>query len=138
MKKEENLPVLWRVGRGISGLGMFARTTIKKGQYIITYTGDHLTNTEATRRGGRYLFELDENTTIDGSMRENKARYLNHACRPNVEAVIENGEIRFYAKKLIQKNEELTFDYGKEYFKIYIQPYGCRCAHCVKGKMLLI
>jgi uncharacterized protein len=133
MKKEKAVDTtVWRIGRGIAGLGMFASVDIKKGQYIIEYTGEYLTNKEAEKRGGRYLFEIDENTTIDGSMRENKARYLNHACKPNVEAVIEDGKIFFYSKRVIKKNEELTFDYGKEYFKVYIEPYGCRCSHCLK------
>ena len=34
----------------------------------------------------KYLFELNNRWTIDGSVRKNVARYINHACKPNAES----------------------------------------------------
>lgn len=119
-----------RVKRGISGLGLFADEDIKKGEYVISYKGRLISTQEADKLKNRYLFEIDENYTIDGSSRDNLARYINHFCEPNLEATIEAGEIRFYALRDIKKGEELGFDYGEEYFEEFIAPKGCKCKKC--------
>lgn len=115
------------VKRGVSGLGLFASEDIKAGEYVISYQGKVLPTAYADTLKTRYLFEIDENYTIDGSGRKNKARYINHFCDPNLEAVIEAGEIRFYALKDIPAGQELGFDYGQEYFDEFIKPKGCAC-----------
>ena len=116
-----------RVKRGISGLGLFADEKIKKGEYVISYKGKLISNEEAEKLKTRYLFELDDKYTIDGSSRENLARYINHFCEPNLEADIVAGEIVFIALKDIEKGEELGFDYGEEYFNDFIKKKGCAC-----------
>jgi SET domain-containing protein len=120
------------VKRSKSGLGLFANTLIKKGEFVIQYTGKLLTRKEANKKGGKYLFEINSRWTIDGSGRENIARYINHSCRPNCEVDIINKEIKIFAIKDIKTGEELCYDYGKEYFNEFIKPFGCRCAHCRK------
>lgn len=115
------------VKKGISGLGLFAGEDIKTGEYIISYNGKILSTKYADTLKTKYLFEIDENYTIDGSSRKNKARYINHFCIPNLEAVVEAGEIRFYALKDINMGDELGFDYGEEYFNEFIKPKGCLC-----------
>lgn len=120
------------VKRSKSGLGLYAGEPIKKGEFVIEYTGVPLTNEEADARPNRYLFEVSSKVTIDGSGRDNKARYINHSCRPNCEANIKKGRIFISAIKNIANGEELTYDYGKEYFNEYIKPYGCTCASCEK------
>lgn len=55
-----------KVQRGTHGLGLFATTPIAKDSKIIEYTGEVITADEANRRGGQYLFELNDNWTIDG------------------------------------------------------------------------
>lgn len=112
------------------GLGLFADEQIKKGEYVISYTGELITSAEADKRGTRYLFELDDDYVIDGSGRENVARYINHACKPNLEAEIEDGQIHLSALRSIMPGEELNFDYGEEYFDEFIKPHGCKCASC--------
>ena len=109
------------------GLGLFATTRIEKSEFIIEYTGEVITSAEADTRGTRYLFELDDDYTIDGSERGNTARYINHYCNPNTEAVIEDGQIRFYALRAINQGEEISYDYGEEYVAQFIRPYGCKC-----------
>ena len=115
------------VKRSRSGLGLFTNTLIKKGQFIIEYFGPILTVAEADNKGGKYLFDISSRRTVDGSARRNIARYINHSCRPNCEVDIIRGRIFVFAKKNIKPNEELAYDYGKEYYDEFIKPHGCRC-----------
>jgi len=120
------------VRRGLSGLGIFASAPLKKGTFVVEYCGPMLTDEETRAKGGKYLFEVDKNKTIDGSSRKNIARYINHSCKPNCEAEIVGDRVFISTIRSIQADDELTFDYGKEYYDEYILPYGCRCASCVK------
>lgn len=124
------------VKRGTHGLGLFANTSFKKGDLVIEYTGEKITADEANIRGGQYLFEINDNWTVDGRGRENKARYINHSCRPNCEPQIDDAEehIFIYAKKSINPGEELTYNYGKDFWNTYIKPKQCRCAKCQESK----
>ena len=134
-QKKGHVTNIYRVGRSSAGLGLFANKDIKKDDFIIEYTGEPLTYDEADQRGGRYLFTLNDTTVLDGTGREHIARYVNHSCDPNIEAVIEDEEqIMFYAIKNIAKGEELTFDYGEEYVNDIIKKEGCRCPKCARGR----
>jgi len=130
MKKKTGKVV---VKRSRAGLGLFANTEFKRGDFIIEYTGEHITHEEADRRGGLYLFVLDKKTIIDGKGRENIARYINHSCKPNAEGERDEEEqkVRILAKKKILPGEEIAYDYGKEYWDEYIKPFGCRCTACL-------
>ncbi len=125
------------VKKSKSGLGLFALQEFKKGDLIIEYTGEKITEEEANRRGGKYLFELNDNWTIDGKGRENTARYLNHACKPNCYPELDEKEehIFIYAKRSIGIGEELTYNYGKMYFDDKIGKDGCRCESCESKKI---
>jgi SET domain-containing protein len=126
----------YAVKKSSAGLGLFATADFKKGDFIIEYTGEKITEAEANRRGGKYLFELNDDWTIDGKSRENTARYLNHACKPNCEPELDENEehIYIYAKRNIKAGEELTYNYGKMYFNDYIGKDNCRCASCVAAR----
>ncbi len=123
-----------RVGRSATGLGLFAAKPIAKKDYIVTYRGRRIPTAEAQRRerrrAAKYMFEIDRRWTIDGASRRNLGRYLNHCCDPNAEAVLRAGRIVFVALRAIAAGEEITLDYGEEYFELYIKPLGCRCAAC--------
>lgn len=121
---------MYIVKKASAGLGLFATEVIKKGTTIIEYTGERITVDEANRRGGQYLFEVTDRLTIDGKGRKNTARYINHSCRPNAEAENRKNRIFIVAKRTIQPGEEITYDYGKEFFNEYIKPKGCRCIKC--------
>ena len=121
---------VFSVKRGSAGLGLFANVAFKKGDFIIEYTGEVISNDEADRRANRYIFEISARRSIDGSRRENLARYINHACRPNCEAEIDRGRVMIYAKRNIKEGEELNYHYGKAYFDDFIKPVGCKCASC--------
>lgn len=122
------------VKRSSAGLGLFANTTFKRGDFIIEYTGEAISHEESDRRGGKYLFILSDTVVLDGKGRENTARYINHSCKPNAEAETDEdeGKIRISAKKTILPGEEITYDYGKDYVSAYIKPHGCRCRSCEK------
>ncbi len=120
------------VKRSSAGLGLFAGEKMPKGTCIIEYVGRLLAPGEEYTSNSKYLFEINSKKTIDGSPRSNTARYVNHSCKPNVEAEIYKGRVFFFAKRNIQTGEELSFDYGKEYWNEYIKPKGCKCEKCVK------
>ena len=121
-----------RRGKSKAGLGLFAVDTFTRGECIIEYTGEHITHDEANKRGGKYLFILDKKTVVDGKGREHLGRYINHACKPNAEAEVDEEAQKIFikAKRKIAVGEEITYNYGKEYWKEYIQPKGCKCATC--------
>ena len=84
----------------------------------------------------RYLFELNNRWTIDGSVRKNIARYINHACRPNAESDVRprKRKVVIRAIKNIEPGDEINYDYGTDYFKAYIKPIGCKCVACEKKR----
>jgi SET domain-containing protein len=122
-----------RVGRSPTGLGLFAAAPIKRGALIAEYTGPRIPTREAHEReraGARYMFELNSRWTIDGSPRSNVARYVNHACKPNAEAIEERGRIFMRARRRIAEGEEITYNYGRAYFELFLSNGRCRCATC--------
>ncbi len=120
----------YRVGRSRSGLGLFATEPIKKGEFIARYWGRRIPSRLADELNTKYLFEINSRWTIDGATRRNVARYINHSCRPNAEANITKGSIRIMAIKNIKPGDEITYNYGRDYFDTFIKPKGCRCAKC--------
>ena len=130
----------FRVGRSRTGLGLFATAPIRKGKLIIEYQGKHvLWKSVDDEDQNRYFFDLNTRWAIDGADRRNTARYINHSCKPNAEPYEVRGRIKIYARKTIHPGDEITYDYGKEYFAEFLEPIGCRCASCVadakaKGK----
>lgn len=123
-----------KVKRASAGLGLFAMEDIPKDQIVVEYTGERISSEEADRRGGLYLFNVTDKIVIDGKGRENIARYVNHACKPNAEAEHNEEDDRIYirSRKKIKTGEEITYDYGKEYVDDIIKGKGCKCKNCVK------
>lgn len=120
----------YRVGRAKCGLGLFALKPFKKGDFIAYYRGRRIANKVADELDTKYMFELNSRWTIDGSSRGNTARYINHSCRPNAETDVKKGKVIITAKKTIEAGDEITYNYGKDYFDYFIKPHGCRCAAC--------
>lgn len=118
------------VKRSKTGLGLFAACDISKETKIIQYTGERILRSDLERHKGKYLFTLNKRYTIDGKSRDNLARYANHSCRPNAYTEVIRGKIWIIAKRKIKESEEITYDYGKEYFEQFIKPKGCNCAKC--------
>jgi hypothetical protein len=128
----------YRVGRSRTGLGLFATKPIKKGSKIIRYFGRLLDSKKKKDDAieNKYLFELNDRWTIDGSVRKNIARYINHACRPNAESDVKprKRKVIIRAIKNIEPGEEINYDYGTDYFKAYLKPIGCKCEACEKKR----
>jgi hypothetical protein len=120
------------IKRAKTGLGLFATQDIPKGACILEYVGKVINDEDATKSKSKYLFEVSKNHNIDGSARSNKARYLNHACIPNCVVEKHKKRIFVFTDKKVKDGDELTFDYGIEYFDEFIKPHGCKCATCVK------
>jgi uncharacterized protein len=109
------------------GWGLFVRQPIAQGDFVLEYTGEKVSTKDADASKSKYLFEIDDEWTIDGVGQSNHARWINHACVPNVEADVRRGKILIHALRDIMPEEELTIDYGDEYFKEFIEPHGCKC-----------
>jgi SET domain-containing protein len=126
----------FRVGRSATGLGLFATKPIAADDRIVTYSGRRIPTKEAQHNerhwGAKYMFEINSRWTVDGASRRNLARYVNHSCRPNAEAVLYGGKIVIQALRTIAPGDEITYDYGKDYFELFIKPKGCRCAACAR------
>lgn len=128
----------YRVGRSRTGLGLFATKPIKKGTKIVRYFGPLLDSRKKKDDAieNKYLFELNGRWTIDGSVRKNIARYINHACKPNAESDVSprKRKVVIRAIKNISPGEEINYDYGTDYFKAYLKPIGCKCDACEKKR----
>lgn len=78
------------------------------------------------------LFELSDGTVIDASVRGNSARWINHGCDPNCEAVdYDDGRIFIHAKRAIRAGEELLYNYRLGYdgrmTRRAKRAFACRC-----------
>lgn len=132
--KEKDQREKLEVKKSIAGLGLFATQPIKKGSFIIEYTGPLLDDEEVDKKGGKYLFALSKDWTIYGTGRENIARYINHSCvKTNCEPIQYAMRIKITATRNIKPGEELFYDYGKEYFDEFIGKH-CRCEKHSKKK----
>ena len=133
---------MWKVKKSvIHGTGVFATKNIKRGTKIIEYIGEKITKLEGDKRSERrikkylnskttgsvYIFELNSRYDIDGSPIYNKARYINHSCKPNCEVEIVRGHIWIKAIKNILEKDELTYDYGYEFDKEDYTDHKCKC-----------
>jgi len=123
----------------IQGRGAFATRRIRAGQRIIEYVGEHISRDEGDRRYddahmGRhhtFLFALDDGSVIDAAVGGNEARFINHSCDPNCQAIEEDGRIFIEALRNIQPGTELVYDYAYERSDDHTeedeQLYVCRC-----------
>ena len=123
----------------IQGTGAFATRTIKKGTRIIEYVGqliswrtaDKRYDDEKMNRHHTFLFTIDEKTVIDAAVDGNDARFINHSCDPNCEAITDRRRIFIDAKKTIAAGTELVYDYQYERSDDHSAEdekfYQCRC-----------
>jgi uncharacterized protein len=103
----------------IQGRGVFATRKISAGTLLTEYRGERISDDEADlrypfnedERHHTFLFRLDDGSVIDAGVKGNAAKYINHSCDPNCEAVEEDGRIFIYALRDIRKGEELVYDY---------------------------
>ena len=104
----------------IQGLGAFATRRIPAGIRLIEYAGERLTPAQADARypdveGERhhtFLFAIDDDIVIDAAVGGTEARFINHSCDPNCDAVIDDARIWIETIRDIQPGEELAYDYA--------------------------
>lgn len=69
----------------------------------------------ARQNRGIYMFRLDEERVVDATLSGGLARYINHSCNPNcvTETVEVERDLRIiiFAKRRINRGEELSYDY---------------------------
>lgn len=105
---------------GIHGRGVFARVPIPAGTRIIEYKGERITTAAADARypddpaaaHHTFLFAIDDDVVIDAAHRGNLARWINHSCDPNCDAVVEDQRIYIESVRDIEPGEELRYDYN--------------------------
>lgn len=134
----------------IHGRGAFATRRILKGTTLVEYAGERLTPAEADARypdvPGKhhhtFLFAIDDTVVIDASVGGNLARWINHSCDPNCDAVIEDGRIWIEAIRDIGPGEELAYDYAYELKERHTPaakkrfPCNCGAKRC-RGTLLI-
>ena len=118
----------------IQGIGVFAKVDIRRGKRIVEYDGPRISPTEAQallERGNAYIFTLNDEVAIDGWVRWNTARFINHSCEPNCESRIVRDRVWLYALRSIQAGEELTYNYGYSLDDAEANPCCCGAPSCV-------
>ena len=140
----------------IHGNGVFALEDIKQGARIIQYKGALRTHDDVdadeggdVESGHTFLFTLNDEYVIDGARKGNDARWINHSCAPNCEALIEEAEgddrtadkVFIEALRNIKPGEELTYNYGitleERHTPRLKKIWSCRCgAKNCTGTML--
>ncbi|XP_017250909.2 histone-lysine N-methyltransferase ASHR3 [Daucus carota subsp. sativus] len=106
------------------GWGAEAAEPINKGEFIVEYVGEvlsddiyeeRLRDMDCLGRQHFYMCKVDRDFTIDSTYKGNISRFLNHSCDPNctLEKWQVNGETRMgiFAAKSIEEGEPLTYDY---------------------------
>ena len=130
----------------IQGVGVFARRTIAAGTRIVEYTGEVISEREADRRYDdrsmprhhTYLMSLGDGRCIDATVGGNAARFINHSCEPNCEAVEVDGRVWIDAIRPIEAGEELTYDYAYERADGDDERfYRCRCGAAACRRTIL-
>ena len=113
------------------GEGHFARRQIRKGEFVMDYLGEVMNNDAVNERYGnlieaRYLLGLRgplglEETWVDAAdpAQSNLGRYINHGRPASLRKVRQrfpDRRLRFFAARDLDVGEELTFDYGDDYW----------------------
>ena len=137
--KEEPNPYFELRTSRIQGTGAFAIRTIRKGTRIVEYLGQRVSwrtadkryDDEKMSRHHTFLFTVDDKTVIDAAVGGSDARFINHSCDPNCEAINDRKRIFIEAIKTIPAGTELVYDYQYERTDDHTAEdeefYRCRC-----------
>lgn len=105
------------------GYGVFADRNIKKGEYVGEFVGEIRRTAFWLKQNTYSVFypnQAWQSFCVDGSVEGNEMRFSNHSYLPNLNTVVaaENGLIHsiFLAEKDISKGEQLTWNYGEEFW----------------------
>lgn len=102
----------------VHGRGVFALKALERGERILEYKGELIAWHTAVRQhrrqgvsGHTYFFGLSDGRVIDGGQGGNSARWLNHSCDANCEAIEIDDRVFIHATTAIAPGEELFLDY---------------------------
>lgn len=130
----------------IHGNGVFATVGLPAGIALVEYRGRRMTHAQADRlyadtadSGHTFLFVLDDRWLIDANVGGNVARWINHGCEPNCQAVIHPSAndnpreqtVMIESIRPIRPGDELTYDYGivleERHTPELKRIWSCRC-----------
>jgi uncharacterized protein len=124
---------------GVHGKGVYATVDLAEGETLIEYVGEVIDWEEALRRhphdpkdpNHTFYFHIDEEHVIDANVGGNSSRWINHSCKPNCEAEVDEGRVFIRARKNIEAGKELFYDYGlvidEPYTPELLKQYPCWC-----------
>jgi SET domain-containing protein len=133
---------------GVHGLGGFAKEFIPAGTRLIEYAGKRITPAQADALypdsddlHHTFLFAIDDEIVVDAGVNGNDARFINHSCDPNCDAVIEDEKIWIETIRDVQPGEELAYDYAyvleERHTPAAKRRYPCSCgARNCRGTIL--
>jgi len=146
MSKKKKLKKIEARVSPIHGNGVFATDDIAEGERVIRYKGVLRTHDDVDEQygdidedGHTFLFTLNDDYVIDANVKANVARWINHSCDPNCEAVVEEDDkgrphkdkVFIEAIRDIKAGEELTYNYGivldERHTPKLKKLWGCRC-----------
>ena len=134
MKHEvENRYLVFKKSK-IHNLGAYATRDIRKGTRIIEYIGQPITKRKAAKElqdGNGYVFTINNFFDIDGSVRWNPARYINHGCDANAESDVIEDRVWILATRTIRKGEEVLYNYNYDLVDAFDNPCRCGAENCV-------
>ena len=132
------------------GLGAFATRKILRGTRLIEYAGARITPAEMHVRypdveGAPHhtnLFAIDDDIVVDANVDGNDARFINHSCDPNCDAVVDDDD-RIWIETIrdVKPGEELAYDYAfvlkERHTPAAKRRFPCHCgAKTCRGTML--
>jgi uncharacterized protein len=138
-KPKKSTPRIQVRRSGVHGKGVFALVNIPKHEVIIEYKGELITWQQAQDRhphnplepNHTFYFHINEDHVIDGGVKGNSARWINHSCKPNCEADEIGEHVFIKAIKNIKAGDELNYDYGlmidERYTPKLKAEYPCWC-----------
>ncbi|HEX6316579.1 MAG TPA: SET domain-containing protein-lysine N-methyltransferase [Gemmatimonadaceae bacterium] len=121
------------------GVGAFATQDIPAGTRLIEYAGQRITEAEGDARYPEipgqeiitYLFAIDDDIVVDAGVDGNEARFINHSCDPNCDAIVEDGRIWIETIRDVRAGEELGYDYAfildERHTPTAKRRYPCHC-----------
>ena len=131
---------------GVHGRGVYATQCIPEGTRIIEYTGERVSEEAAPNDEDNphtFNFGLENGEVINPEIGGNDARWINHCCDPNCQAIEEDNRIFIYAMCDIGAGEELFYDYAMEIDEPITEEskrnFACYCgASNCRGTMLAL
>ncbi|KAG6836961.1 hypothetical protein H0H93_000353 [Arthromyces matolae] len=128
----------------LKGFGLRAESFLLKDTFIYEYVGDVLSPASFKKRMREYAEEgiehfyfmmLQKDEFIDATKSGGIGRFANHSCNPNCFVarwtIDQHVRMGIFAKRDIQKHEELTFNYNVDRYGHQAQTCYCGEPNCV-------